>query len=134
MMKKTEFTQSSAARLSVCILIGLVTVFLLLTVCSFAVIIGVLSDVPFSVLAVGCLVLGCLLAAFRAARSSSSRRLLWALAAGGGVLLCLFLISFICFDGPVDGLRVAMNAGCALAASLVGGILGAAGRRKKRKR
>lgn len=134
MMKKTEFTQGSAARLSVCILIGLATVFLLLAVCSFAVIVGVLADVPFSVLAAGCLVLGCLLAAFRAARISPSRRLLWALAAGGGVMLCLFLISFICFDDPINGSRAAMNVGCALAASLLGGILGAAGRRKKRKR
>ena len=133
-MKKTEITQGSAARLSVCILIGLVTVFLLLAVCSFAVVIGVLSDVPFSVLAAGCLMLGCLLAAFRAARSSSSRRLFWALAAGGAVLFCLFLLSFVCFDGPIDGTRAAINAGCALAASLLGGILGAAGRRKKRKR
>ena len=133
-MKKTEFTQGSAARLSVCILIGLAAVFLLLAVCSFAVVAGALPDVPLAVPAAGCLMPGCLLAAFRAARSSPSRRLLWALAAGGGVLFCLLLLSLLCFDGPVDGPRAAVNAGCALAASLLGGLLGAAGRRKKRKR
>lgn len=134
MMKKTELMQGSAARLPVCILIGLLTVLLMLAVCSFAVIIGILSDVPFAVPATGSLMLGCLLAAFRAARCSAGRRLLWALAAGGGVLLCLFILSFVCFDGPVNGLRAAVNTGCALAASLLGGFLGAAGRRKKRKR
>ncbi|MBR3866313.1 MAG: TIGR04086 family membrane protein [Butyricicoccus sp.] len=134
MMKKTELTQRSAARLLVCILIGLAAVLLMLAVCSLAVVAGAFSGVPVSVLASGCLVPGCLLAAFRAARCSSSRRLLWALAAGGGVLLCLFICSFVCFDGPLNGLRAAVNAGCVLVSSLLGGILGAAGRRKKRKR
>lgn len=133
-MKKAELMQGTAARLAVCILVGLAATLIMLTVCSLAVVVGILSDVPFVVPASASLMVGCLLAAFRAARSSTGRRLFWALAAGGGVLLCLFILSFVCFDGPVDGLRAAVNAGCALAASLLGGIFGAAGRRKKRKR
>lgn len=134
MMKKTEAMQNSAARLPVCILIGLVMVGLLLAGCSLLVVIGVLPGVPYAVLACGSLMVGCFLAAFRAARCSTGRRLLWALAAGGGVPFCLFVLSFLCFGGAVDGLRAAINTGCALAASLLGGIVGAAGRRKKRKR
>ena len=133
-MKKTELMQGTAVRLSVCILIGLLTVLLLLAVCSFAVIIGILSDVPPEVLATGSLLVGCMLAAFRAARISLGKRLLWALAAGGGVLLCLFILSFVCFEGPINGSRAAVNVGCVLAASLLGGFFGATGRRKKRKR
>ena len=134
MMKKTELMQGSAARLVVCILAGLMAVLVLLALCSVGVLVGVLSDVPFAVTASGCLTVGCLLAAFRAARCSPGKRLLWALAAGGGVMLCLFILSFVCFGGPVDGSRAAVNTGCVLAASLLGGFLGAAGRRKKRKR
>ena len=81
-----------------------------------------------------CLAVGCLLAAFRAARCMPGRKLIWAVLAGGGLLLCLIICSFACFGGPVEGSRVAVGAGCAFAASLLGGFLGAAGRKRKRKR
>lgn len=133
-MKKAETMSRPAARFAVSVLLGLVAVLAAMAVCSFGVLAGPLSGVSYAVLAPGCLALGCLLAAFRAARCMPGRKLLWAVLAGGGLLLCLIICSFACFGGPVEGSRVAVNAGCALAASLLGGFLGAAGRKRKRKR
>ena len=132
-MKKTEIKQDFAIRLLICMLIGLATVLLAMAVCSFGVLTGALAALPLSVLASGCLMLGCFLAAFRAARCSPGQKLLWALLVGGGLFLCLLILSFLCCGEAVDGLRIASNAGCVLAASLLGGFLGAAGRRKKKK-
>ena len=134
MMKKAESMQNPVLRLAVCVLVGLVATLGAMAACSLGVLAGPLAGAPFAALAPGCLALGGLLAAFRAARCMPGRRLLWALAAGGGMLLCLIIISLAWFGQPVDGLRVAVNAGCVLAASLLGGFLGAAGRKRKRKR
>ncbi len=136
-MKQTEIgknAQGMAGKLAVSIGIGCAVVLLLLALCALAVCTGFLAEAPLAVMASGSLTLGSLLAAFRAARCSPGQRLLWALAAGGGLLLCLVLLSFVCCGGPVEGARVAVNAGCVLFASLLGGVLGAAGRKKKRKR
>ena len=133
-MKKADTMSSPAVRFAVSVLIGLAVVLAAMAVCSLGVLAGPLSGVPYAVLAAGCLIAGCLIAAFRAARCIPGRRLFWALLAGGSLLLCLIICSFAFFGGPVAGSRVAVNAGCALAASVLGGFLGAAGRKRKRKR
>ena len=133
-MKKADTMSRPAVRFAVSVLIGLAAVLAAMAACALGVLTGPLSGVPTAVLAPGCLIAGCLLAAFRAARCMPGQKLVWALLAGGGLLLCLLILSFVCFGGPVEGSRVAVNGGWARAASVLGGFLGAAGRKRKRKR
>ena len=132
-MKKKETIPMGSA-LGFPVLTGLGVTLLLMAAGSLLVLSGRADAGQIPALALGCLVLGGLCAAFLAARRAVRRRLVWGAAAGMIHFACLLALSLLWLGEPVDGLRLAVNFGAGLAAALCGGMLGAGIKRKKRRK
>lgn len=78
------------------------------------------------------LALGCILAAFIAAKCAPGGKFLWAAAAGFIVFLLLLTISLVIVRQPIHFIRSIISLLCALIASTIGGFVGATTRKKKR--
>lgn len=78
------------------------------------------------------LAIGCIIAAFIAAKCAPGGKFLWAAAAGVIVFLLLLTISLFVARQPIHFIRSAISLLCALIASTIGGFFGATTRKKKR--
>ena len=115
------------------LLCGLSGTLLLMAACSVLVLRGTIGTGQIPAFALGCLAAGSLCAAVLAARRALRQRLLWGLAAGLCLFVCLVMLSLLWLGQPVSLPRVGIAfAVCALSA-LTGGMLGAGMKRKKRK-
>lgn len=131
-MKKTENLPAGQV-LGFPVLVGLGVTLLLMAAGSLLVLSGKADTAQIPMLAFGCLGLGCLCASFLAARRALRSRLIWGAAAGMLLFACLLILSLLWLGEPVDPVRVAIDLGISAAAAILGGMLGASMKRKKRK-
>jgi|MucameStandDraft_1065616.scaffolds.fasta_scaffold38866_2 putative membrane protein (TIGR04086 family) len=129
-MKKAE-TVPVAQILAIPVLLGFGATLLLMALGSLLVLSGKAENQQIPVLARGCLGIGCLSASFLAARRAAGRRLLWGIAAGGLLFVCLALLSLLWIGEPINLLRILGNFAISVITTLSGGMLGAGMKRKK---
>ena len=131
-MKRTENLPAGQV-LGVPVLVGLGVTLLLMAAGSLLVLSGNADTAQIPILAFGCLGFGCLCASFLAARRALRSRLVWGIAAGLLLFACLLILSLLWLGEPVEPQRVAIDLGVSAAAAILGGMLGASMKRKKRK-
>lgn len=131
-MKKTENLPAGQI-LGFPVLVGLGVTLLLMAAGSLLILSGRADAAQIPMLAFGFLGLGCLCASFLAARRAIRSRLIWGAAAGMILFACLLILSFLWLGEPVEPMRVAADLGISLTAAILGGMLGASMKRKKRK-
>lgn len=132
-MKKTENT-SPGQSLGFPVLLGLGVALLLMAAGSLAVLSGKADPARIPVLALLCLALGSLCAAMTAARRAPKSRLVWGVAAGVALFVCLMALSLVWLGQPASLFRMGTNFAVSLAAACVGGALGAGMKQKKRRK
>ena len=132
-MKKTE-NLSVGQALGFPVLLGLGVTLLLMAVGSLLVLSEKADAAQIPTLARGCLAAGCFGASFVAARRALRSRLIWGAAAGMIDFACLLALGLVWLGEPVSPPRIAINLAVGLAAAILGGMLGAGMKRKKRKK
>ena len=132
-MKKTENLPAGQV-LGFPVLLGLGVTLLLMAAGSLLVLSGKADAAQIPALARGCLAIGCVGASFLAARRALRSRLVWGVAAGMADFACLLVLSLLWLGEPVSFPRFAVNLAASLAAAVLGGMLGAGMKRKKRKK
>lgn len=133
-MKKAENTAPVGAILAFPVLAGLALTILLMLGGALAVYHGKVSAGLIPQAALGALGIGVFAAALLAARRAGKSRLLWGLAAGGALFLCLLLLSLTWIGEPVRLTRILLVLGVTLVAACAGSIAGASLRKTKRKK
>lgn len=93
---------------------------------------GSLEETMIRLWALAGLAIGCIVAAFIAAKYAPGGKFLWAAAAGFMVFLFLLIVSLFVVRQPVHFIRSSISLLCALIASTIGGFVGATTRKKKR--
>ena len=131
-MKKAE-TASSRPALGFPVLAGLGITLLLMAAGSLLVLGGKADPEQIPLLALICLAAGTACASFFAARRAVKSRLVWGLAAGLLLFVCLMALSLIWLGYTTSPIRIAANLLVSLIASCAGGMLGASLKKKKRK-
>lgn len=133
MMKKAE-NKNPAAILGVPILLGLIALLLLMAIGALLVLCGRMATttiLQFVLIAIAvCSALTGLIAAIRAVHN----KLLWGLAGGLGLYICLLLISFLWIGEPVRLVRVLLTGAVAILSAAGGAIAGASRRKQKKQR
>lgn len=132
-MKKTENLPAGQV-LGFPVLLGLGVTLLLMAAGSLLVLSGKADAAQIPALARGCLAVGCFGASFVAARRALRSRLIWGAAAGMIDFACLLVLGLVWLGEPVSLPRIAVNLAVSLAAAILGGMLGAGMKRKKRKK
>ncbi|MCB6367051.1 TIGR04086 family membrane protein [Intestinibacillus massiliensis] len=133
-MKKAENAAPISAVLGFPILAGLVLTLLLMLAGALAVYGGKVSGDLIPQASLAALGVGGFVAALLAARRAGRSRLLWGLAAGGILFLCLLLLSLVWIGEPVRLPRVLLVFGVTLVAACAGSITGASLKKSKRKK
>jgi len=93
---------------------------------------GSLEETTIRPWALAGLTIGCITAAFIAAKCAPGGKFLWAAAAGFIVFLSLLASSLFIARQPIHFIRSLISLLCALIASTIGGFVGATTRKKKR--
>lgn len=132
-MKKTENTSMSQS-LGFPVLLGLGVTLLLMAAGSLVVLSGKADTAQIPLLALLCLGLGSLCAAYIAARRAAKSRLLWGVTSGAALFVCMMVLSLMWMGQPASFFRITVNLAVSLAAACVGGMLGAGMKRKKRRK
>ncbi len=132
-MKKTEHIPVGQT-LGFPVLLGLVSTLALMAAGALLIMSGKAETVQIPMLTRICVAVGALLASALAARRASKSRLLWGLAAGGALFVCLVALSLVWLGQPVSLARVGVNFAVTAVASACGGMLGASMKRKKHRK
>ena len=103
---------------------GLLATLVLMLVCAVLVHQGTLGEELIPTISLACLVAGCMLASFLAARRLPDGRLAIAVAGGPVVFLILLAVCALALSQPVRFGRTAVSLLCAVAASVLGAAVG----------
>lgn len=131
-MRKTNEGRSSFGALLSATVLGLMITLMSMLVGTVLVHRGIIDERMITPFAFVFLALGCFIAALVAAKRAAGGKLLWALGAGGLVFLLLLAIGALLLGQPVHMIRVVISLLSALGTSLLGGLVGANIRKKKR--
>ena len=133
-MKKTDNTTSASKVLGFPILTGLVLTLVLMLVGAALVYGGKIDESFIPQIAIAILGLGGFLSALLAARRAPRSRLLWGLAAGGILFLCLLLLSLVWIGEPIRIARVVLVLAVTMVAGFAGGLASSNVKKRRRKR
>lgn len=131
-MKKNE-TGSVLQVLAVPVLIGLVSTLVMMAICSVIILLGKMSSTQVSNLSLVCIGLGSIITAFMASRLAKQQKLLWGLASGLCLFICMVLISLAWLGQAVDFVRVIVNLAVSVITAVLGSLLGASMKHKRYK-
>lgn len=133
-MNKTETTVSAGYIIGVPILIASVLILVMLVVGATFVQAERLSVTAIPIWTLVTVGMGGFLAALIAACRALRAKLLWGLAAGVVLLMCLIVCSLLWVGQPIDTARVLTVSSADLCAALIGSFIGASRLKRKRKK